>query len=94
MPKFIVEALSQYRMVYYIESETQEQAELAVNNGDVGDEFGQQHLGEFVISSREVDNKEVIRLFDELNYYLADRRSEEEKYNNYYVVSSQDQKEV
>ncbi len=71
MPKYLVEAISQYRMVYVVDTDSQSSAEDSVHMGDA-DEFGQMHLGEMVISSREVDDVECIRVHDELNEYLID----------------------
>jgi len=70
MPKFLVEALSQYRMVYVIDTEKKEWAEDTVHMQEAG-EFGQMYLGEMVVSSREIDDDEVIRVHDELNEYLV-----------------------
>lgn len=71
MPKFLVEALSQYRMVYVIDTEKKEWAEDTVHMQEA-EEFGQMHLGEMVVSSREIDDDEAIRVHDELNEYLVD----------------------
>jgi hypothetical protein len=70
MPKFLVEALSQYRMVYVVDTEKKEWAEDTVHMQEAG-EFGQMYLGEMVVSSREIDDDEVIRVHDELNEYLV-----------------------
>jgi hypothetical protein len=70
MPKFLVEALSQYRMVYVIDTEKKEWSEDTVHMQEAG-EFGQMYLGEMVVSSREIDDDEVIRVHDELNEYLV-----------------------
>jgi hypothetical protein len=71
MPKYLVEALTQYRMVYVVDTEQQEWAEEAVWSEEVP-EFGQKHLGEIVISSREVDDDECIRIHDEVNEYVKE----------------------
>ena len=71
MPKFLVEALSQYRMVYVIDTEKKDWAEDTVHMQEA-DEFGQMHLGEMVVSSREIDDDEAIRVHDELNDYLVE----------------------
>lgn len=77
MPKYLVEAICQYRMVYVVETEKQEWAEESVW-GEEASEFGQTYLGEVVVSSREVDDDECIRVHDEMNGYLA-RMSREQK---------------
>ena len=69
MPKFLVEALSQYRMVYVVDTEKAEWAMDSVAAEEV-QEFGQQWLGETIVSAREVDEDEAIRVHDELNDYL------------------------
>jgi hypothetical protein len=76
MPKYLVEALAQYRMVYVVDTEQQEWAEETVWEDKVP-EFGQMFLGELVISSREVDDDECVRVHDELNDYLKDRTREQ-----------------
>lgn len=76
MPKYLVECIAQYRMVYVVETEKQEWAEETVW-AEEAQEFGQNYLGEIVVSSREVDDAECIRVHDELNGYLADRTPEQ-----------------
>jgi len=71
MPKFLVEALSQYRMVYVVDTEKAEWAKDSVAAEEV-QEFGQDWLGETIVSAREVDDDEAIRVHDELNDYLKD----------------------
>jgi hypothetical protein len=69
MPKYLVEAISQYRMVYVIETENANWAEDTVA-AEEAEEFGQQWLGETILSSREIDDAEAIRVHDEMNDYL------------------------
>ena len=76
MPKYVVEALSQYRMVYVVEADCVEHAEDSVHMGDAT-EFGQMHLGEMIVSSRTVDDAECLRLSAELNSYLGDWTEEQ-----------------
>lgn len=76
MPKYLVETLSQYRMVYIIETENPDSAQDCVAMGDA-EEFGQMWLGEMIVSSREVDDVECIRVHDELNDYLVDWTAEQ-----------------
>jgi hypothetical protein len=71
MPKYLVEALTQYRMVYVVDTDQQDWAEETVWAGEAS-EFGQMHLGEVVVSSREVDDDECVRVHDEINDYLKD----------------------
>ena len=67
----LVETIATFRHVYAIESETREEAEGKVWANEV-EEMGQDFLGEVVVSSREVDKKEYLCVFDELNDYLKD----------------------
>lgn len=77
MPKYLVEAICQYRMVYVVETEKQEWAEESVWNEEAS-EFGQTYLGEIVVSSREVSDDECIHVHDQMNGYLT-RWSREQK---------------
>ena len=72
MPLYLVETLTQYRIVYAVEAEDQQQAEDWVWLDKVCEEFGQKHLGDIVVSSREVNEDECIRVHDELNDYLKE----------------------
>lgn len=85
MPKYLVEALSQYRMVYVIEAETEESAQDTITMDNVN-EFGQMHLGEMILSSREVTDGECVRVHDELNEYLSDW-TDEMKLSRVYKVN-------
>jgi hypothetical protein len=57
-------------MVYVVDTDKQDWAEEAVWDQEVP-EFGQKHLGEIVVSSREVTDEECIRIHDELNDYMS-----------------------
>lgn len=82
MPKYLVETISVFRMRYVIEAENAEHAkdEVTMNN-DTGElrEFSQYHVDEMITSTREIDNTEYLRLFDEDNDYLKDW-TEEQKF--------------
>lgn len=71
MPKYLVEALSQFRIVYVIDTEKKSWAEDTVA-AEEAEEFGQMHLGEMIVSSREIDDDEAVDIHDELNDYLKD----------------------
>lgn len=71
MPKYVVEALSQYRMVYVIEADSRDAAEDSVMNDDVP-EFAQVWLGEMTVFSRQTEDDEIVDINDELNQYLKD----------------------
>lgn len=67
----LVETIATFRHVYAVESETKEEAENKVWANEI-EEMGQDFLGEVVVSSREVNQKEYLRVFDELSDYLKD----------------------
>ena len=69
MPKYLIEAISQYRMVYCIEADNIEEA-VRYKMIEDPEELGQRWLGETVISSRVVTDNEIVELFDDLNEYL------------------------
>ena len=72
MPKYIVETISIFRLRYVIEAKNAEHAqdEVVMNNGGELAEFSQKHIDESIISAREIDDAEYLRLFDEDNDYL------------------------
>ena len=71
MPKYLVDTLSIFRLRYVVEAECAEHAndEVVMNEGNLR-EFSQKHLDELITSTREIDNEEYLRLFDEDNDYL------------------------
>ena len=74
MPKYLVETVSVFRMRYVVEAKTASDAkdEVTMNVGDNFHEFSQLHLDEMITSTREIDNAEYLRMFDEDNVYLKD----------------------
>ena len=82
----MIDALSQYRMVYVIEADTEEEALEFLEKDHIQEEFGQKWLGEVILSSREVTDQERLKVFDELNDYLAPLWSEEQKLATYIKV--------
>lgn len=68
---FVIETVSQHRMVYCVEADSREDA-LSYYESRLSDleEFGQEWLGETVFGSREVSRSEALRVFDETNGYL------------------------
>lgn len=73
MPKYLVEAISTFRLRYVIDSENAQGAndQFSANQHDLI-EFSQLHQGETITSTREIDDAEYLRLFDEDNDYLKD----------------------
>jgi len=80
MPKYLVETVSVFRMRYVVEAKTASDArdEVTMSVGDDFKEFSQLHLDEMISSTREIDQAEYLRVFDEDNVYLKDW-SEEQK---------------
>jgi hypothetical protein len=73
MAKYLVETISVFRMRYVIEAENVEHAkdEVTMNVGELA-EFSQHHIDEMISSTREIDDAEYLRRFDEDNEYLKD----------------------
>jgi len=86
MPKYLVEALSQYRMVYAVEADSPEIAQSLVHL-DLAPEFGQMWLGEMTVSHRRVEDDELVEIHDELNDYLK-HLPREEKLARVYKAAS------
>ena len=88
MPKYLVETVSVFRMRYVVEAKNASDArdEVTMNVGDNFDEFSQLHLDEMITSTREIDNAEYLRMFDEDNVYLKDW-DEEQKFRFVQVLN-------
>jgi len=73
MPKYLVEAISMFRMRYVVEANNASDArdEVTMNEGNLH-EFSQLHLDETISYAREIDQEEYLRLFDEDNDYLKE----------------------
>lgn len=71
MPKYLVETISTFRIRRVIDCKSEEHALDTVVCDDIEEEFSQLHLGENIVSSREIDDKEYLRLFEEDNDYLS-----------------------
>lgn len=75
MPKYVVETISMFRMRYVVEGKSSEHAmdEVVMNLADSDfKEFSQHHVDEVITSSREIDDEEYLKMFDEDNDYLKD----------------------
>jgi len=70
MPKYLVTTISQFRMNYVIECDDITHAQDTVVFEEAT-EMSQEHLGEVLVSAREIDDKEYLRVFDEENDYLS-----------------------
>lgn len=71
MPKYVVTALSQFRMNYVVDCKNETHALDTVSMEEVQQEFSQLHLGETIVSSREISDEEYLELFDKENSYLT-----------------------
>jgi len=73
MPKYLVEAISMFRMRYVVEANSASDArdEVTMNEGNLH-EFSQLHLDETISYARKIDQEEYLCLFDEDNAYLQD----------------------
>lgn len=73
MPKYLIDTISVFRIRYVVEAESAEHArdEVTANDGSLT-EFSQLHLDEIISSTREIDDAEYIRVFNEDNDYLKD----------------------
>ncbi len=79
MPKYFVTTISQFRMNYVVDCKSEEHALDTVVMEEVEHEFSQLHLGETIVSSREISDKEYLELFDKENEYMK-TWTEEEKF--------------
>ena len=75
MPEiFLVECITQHRIVYAVEAESREDASdiVAFESSDSTNfqELGQQWLGETIVSARPVDEATYLEEFDLINGYL------------------------
>ena len=76
MKKYLVETLSQFRILTIVEAREESHAldevtEKSENWSEDWKEFSQKHLGDVIISSREVNEEEIIRLFDKEHSHLS-----------------------
>ena len=86
MAKYLVETVSMFRMRYVVEAleDTHACDAVIMNDGDV-DEFSQVHLDEIITSTREIDDAEYLRLFDQDNDYLKDW-DDSQKFRRVHVI--------
>ena len=68
MPLFIVETISQFRTRYVIECQEAEHAADTVTCEEA-DEFSQMHLGEILLSTREITYEDFTRMNKSLEQY-------------------------
>ena len=83
----LVETISSFRHLYAIELPDNAPNEYALDDVVMNvssdepefEEFGQQHIDEIILSHRVIDEKEYLRLFDEVSSYLSEWTDEEKK---------------
>ena len=83
----LVETISSFRHLYAVELPDDAPNEYALDDVvmNVGsaepefEEFGQEHIDENILSHRVIDEKEYLRLFDEVSSYLSEWTDEEKK---------------
>jgi len=68
MPLFVVETISQFRTRYVIECQEAEHAEDTVTMEEA-DEFSQMHLGETILTTREITYEDFTRMNKALEQY-------------------------
>ena len=86
MPKYLVETISMFRIRYVVECESPEHAKDTVTMNEA-EEFSQLHIDEMITSTREIDDAEYLRLFDEDNDYLKSW-SEDQKFKYVHKVDN------
>lgn len=86
MPKYLVETISMFRIRYVVECESAEHAKDTVTMNEA-EEFSQLHIDEMITSTREIDDAEYLRLFDEDNDYLKSW-SEDQKFKFVHKVDN------
>lgn len=68
MPLFVVETISQFRTRYVIECQEAEHAQDTVTMNEA-DEFSQMHLGETILTTREITYEDFTRMNKALEQY-------------------------
>jgi hypothetical protein len=83
----LVETVSTFRHIYAVELPDNVPNEYALDDVTLNigsdepefEEFGQEHIGETILSHRVIDEKEYLRIFDEVSSYLSEWTDEEKK---------------
>lgn len=87
MPKYLVEAISMFRMRYVVDAKCADYAkDVVVMKEDDLKEFSQLHLDEVISDAREITDEEYLVLFNKDNDYLKDW-PEERKFNFVNIIS-------
>ena len=77
MKKYLVEVISKHLVRYVVEAREESHAldEVFMKcelYSEDWQEFSQKHIGDTILSSREVDEEEILRVFDTDNDYLKE----------------------
>lgn len=89
-PKYqLVEAVSTFRMRYVVEVDNPEWAEDTVVMQEA-QEFSQEHLGEQIVSTRELTRDEVLALCDADNHYCKGWTDEQKMKNFVTTIKEQE----
>ena len=83
-PTFLVECVSTFRMRYVVSCKSAEHAMDTITMNEAA-EFSQEHLGEQIVSARQVEHAEIIALCDQDNDYCAEW-DDATKYKNFVHV--------
>lgn len=83
----LVETVSTFRHIYAVELPDNVPNEYALDDVTLNigsdepefEEFGQEHIGETILSHRVIDEKEYLRVFNEVSSYLSEWTDEEKK---------------
>lgn len=76
MTKYLVETISYFRHRYVVECESEQHAKDIVSMNDA-EEMSQLHIDEMITSTREIDDTEYLRVFNEDNDYLQEWTDEQ-----------------
>ena len=85
MPKYLVETVSYFRHRYVVDCLEEGHAMDTVTMNEA-DEMSQLHIDESIISTREIDDAEYLRIFDEDNDYLREW-TDDQKFKFVYKVN-------
>jgi hypothetical protein len=84
-PLYIVETVSTFRMRYVVSCKSAEHAQDTVTMNEAS-EMSQQHLGEQIVSTREISQAEFLKIHDADNDYLQSWDTATKYKNSVHVV--------
>ena len=77
---YVVDVVSTFRMRYVVEAKSEEHAldEVTMEESNLDfKEFSQEHIGTHIFSSREIDTRQYLELFEKDNHYLKNWTDEQ-----------------